>query len=295
MRGIIAALGNFDGVHIGHRQVIEQAVTEGVRRGKEVVAATFDPHPRAVVHPPAPSLLTDLSLKRDILLSSGVDRVHVIRFDRDLSRKNPEEFVSDVLVGQIGADVVVVGENFRFGHRASGTVQDMVRIMAGLGGEVVVVPIMRSKNGINSTRIRTLLSEGNVEEAARLLGRPYVIRGRVVAGESRGQKIGFPTANVLPGDEVLIPARGVYTGFARIAEERYPCCINVGVAPTFDRRESWIEAHLLGFEGDLYERIIDVSFETRLRGEKKFSGIEELKEQIARDVAETRRLTYGCR
>jgi riboflavin kinase / FMN adenylyltransferase len=259
-----------------------------------VVAATFHPHPRAVLAPGSePKLLTTLDLRREALLRYGVDEVWVIRFDEELSRKSPEEFVGDVLVGEIGAGAVVVGENFRFGHRAAGDVRDLRRIMRGYGGEAYPVPV-RSEDGrapISSTHIRALVGEGEVEEAARLLGRPYVVRGEVVVGDKRGRTIGFPTANVLPDPALVVPARGVYAGFARVGKESYAACTNVGVAPTFERRESRVEAYLLDFEGDLYGRVVDVSFVRRIREEKRFSGVEELKEQIARDVEEARRIT----
>jgi riboflavin kinase / FMN adenylyltransferase len=291
---VVVALGNFDGVHLGHQVVLRRAVEEGRRRGERVIAATFHPHPRAVLAPGSePRLLTTLELRREALHRYGADEVRVIRFDEALSRMSPEEFVGDVLVGEIGAGAVVVGENFRFGHRAAGDVGDLRRIMRWYGGEAYSVPV-RSENRrapISSSRIRMLVGEGSVEEAAMLLGRPYVVRGEVVVGDKRGRTIGFPTANVLPDPALVVPARGVYAGFARVGKESYPACTNVGVAPTFERRESRIEAYLLGFGGDLYGRVIDVSFIGRIREEKRFSGVEELKRQIARDVEEARRIT----
>jgi riboflavin kinase/FMN adenylyltransferase len=291
---VVVALGNFDGVHLGHQVVLRRAVEVSRRRGERVIAATFHPHPRAVLAPGSePRLLTTLELRREALHRYGADEVRVIRFDEALSRMSPEEFVGDVLVGEIGAGAVVVGENFRFGHRAAGDVGDLRRIMRWYGGEAYSVPV-RSEDGrapISSSRIRMLVGEGSVEEAAMLLGRPYVVRGEVVVGDKRGRTIGFPTANVLPDPALVVPARGVYAGFARVGKESYPACTNVGVAPTFERRESRVEAYLLGFGGDLYGRVIDVSFIGRIREEKRFSGVEELKRQIARDVEEARRIT----
>ncbi len=294
MRRVVVALGNFDGVHLGHQAVVRRAVEKGRESGSLVVAATFDPHPRVVLRPVTePRLLTTLELRREALLGCGADDVYVIRFDRELSKKSPEEFVRDVLLGELRAGTVVVGENFRFGHRATGDVEDLARIMRANGGGVCVVPI-RAGNGaeeINSTRIRELLAVGEVEAAARLLGRPYVVRGAVTVGDRRGRSIGFPTANVVPDPAVVVPARGVYAGFVRAGDETHPACTNIGVAPTFERGESRIEAHLLGFEGDLYGRTIDVSFISRIRPEERFSGVEELKAQISRDVEDARRLT----
>lgn len=290
----VVALGNFDGVHLGHQAVVRRAVEEGRRRGTKVVAATFEPHPRAVLAPGSePRLLTTLEMRREELLGYGVDEVWAIRFDETLSRKSPEEFVRDVLVGEIGASAVVVGENFRFGHRAAGDFRELERLMRGFGGEAYAVRV-RSEDGeapISSTRIRRLVGEGEVAEAARLLGRPYVLRGEVVVGDKRGRTIGFPTANVLADPALVIPARGVYAGFVRVGKDTYAACTNIGVAPTFERRESRVEAYLLGFEGDLYGREVDVSFLQRIREEKRFSGVEELKTQILRDVEAARRIT----
>jgi riboflavin kinase / FMN adenylyltransferase len=290
----VVALGNFDGVHLGHQAVVRRAVEEGRRRGTKVVAATFDPHPRAVLAPGSePRLLTTLEMRREELLGYGVDEVWAIRFDEALSRKSPEEFVRDVLVGEIGAAAVVVGENFRFGHRAAGDFRELERLMRGFGGEAYAVPV-RSEGGeapISSTRIRRLVGEGEVAEAARLLGRPYVLRGDVVVGDKRGRTIGFPTANVVADPALVVPARGVYAGFVRVGKDTYAACTNIGVAPTFERRESRVEVYLLGFEGDLYGREVDVSFLERIREEKRFSGVEELKTQISRDVEAARRIT----
>jgi riboflavin kinase / FMN adenylyltransferase len=290
----VVALGNFDGVHLGHQAVVRRAVEEGSRRGAKVVAATFDPHPRAVLAPGSePRLLTTLEMRREELLGYGVDEVWAIRFDEALSRKSPEEFVRDVLVGEIGASAVVVGENFRFGHRAAGDFRELERLMRGFGGEAYAVPV-RSEGGeapISSTRIRRLVGEGEVAEAARLLGRPYVLRGDVVVGDKRGRTIGFPTANVVADPALVVPARGVYAGFVRVGKDTYAACTNIGVAPTFERRESRVEVYLLGFEGDLYGREVDVSFLERIREEKRFSGVEELKTQISRDVEAARRIT----
>jgi len=296
MRGVVVALGNFDGVHLGHQEVLRRAVEEGRRRGIKVVAATFDPHPRTVLGAgDPPKLLTSGALRREVLLRYGADEVVEITFDLELSRKSPERFVRDVLVGEVGAEVVVVGENFRFGYRAAGDFQDLLRLMREAGGTAVAVRVRGAgmEGGISSTRIRALISNGEVTEAAGLLGRPYVLRGEVVVGDKRGRSIGFPTANVVPDAEAVIPARGVYAGFGRVGEKEYAACTNVGVAPTFRRAESRVEAYLLDFEGDLYGRVVDVSFAKRIREERRFSGIDELTAQIRRDVQEARLITEG--
>jgi riboflavin kinase / FMN adenylyltransferase len=296
MRGVVVALGNFDGVHLGHQEVLRRAVEEGQRTGMKVVAATFHPHPRAVLGAgDPPKLLTPVELRSEMLLGYGADKVWVIPFDLALSKKTPEQFVRDVLVGEGGAGVVVVGENFRFGHKAAGEFRDLLRLMREAGGTAVGVQVRGAggEGGISSTRVRALISAGEVTEAADLLGRLYVLRGEVVVGDKRGRSIGFPTANVLPDTDAVIPACGVYAGFVRFGQEEYAACTNVGVAPTFRRAESRVEAYLLDFEGDLYGRVVDVSFAKRIREERQFSGIDGLTEQIRRDVNEARVIVDG--
>lgn len=297
--GVVVALGNFDGLHLGHQAVIRRALELGRESGRRVVAATFDPHPRAVIRPGAePWLLSTPETRRELLLGFGVDEVRVIRFDAELSRKSPEEFVNDVLVGELAASDVVVGENFRFGYKASGRVEELAETLRKSGGKAHPVPIRalesEAEGEISSSRIRALLMEGEVGSAASLLGRPYSVRGEVVEGDRRGRTIGFPTANLLPDPRVLVPARGVYAGYAEVLSQdgkRYVACTNVGVAPTFERREKRVEAHLLDFKGDLYGETVEVGFVERLRGEQKFTGIEELEAQISRDVKLARRLS----
>lgn len=294
MRGVVVALGNFDGVHPGHRAVVRRAVEEAVKRGGKVVAATFDPHPGWVLRSgKQPKLLTTLDLREEILLQCGADEVRAIRFDNALSEKSPEEFVRDILLKEVEAEVVVVGENFRFGHKAAGDVEELRRLMRAHGGEVFAVALQQGEQEeVNSTRIRALISAGEVDRATELLGRPYVLRGEVVAGDRRGRTIGFPTANVLPNPDVVVPAHGVYAGYVDVGDERYVACTNSGVAPTFARAESRVEAYLLDFDGDLYGSVVDVGFLHRIRPEQKFSGLEELKAQISSDVEEARRV-YG--
>lgn len=293
MRGVVVALGNFDGVHIGHQAVLRRAVEVAGERGARVVAATFDPHPRAVLRPGSePPLLTTLDLRREALIRYGADEMRVIHFDLELSRKNPEQFVQDVLIGDLEASTVVVGENFRFGYKASGGFEDLRRHMREAGGEAHAVPLeaLNGDEDINSTRIRESLENGEVHVAERLLGRPYVLRGAVVVGAQRGRMLEFPTANVLPEVGIAVPGRGVYAGFVDVEGVRYAACTNVGVAPTFERGESKVEAHILDFAGDLYGLVVDVGFVEKVRDEKKFGGVEELKAQIGRDVETARRV-----
>jgi riboflavin kinase/FMN adenylyltransferase len=288
VRGVVIALGNFDGVHLGHQVVVRHAVEEALGRGMHSLAATFEPHPQAVLRPGSDlKLLTTLEVRRELLLGCGVNEVYAIRFDENLSKKSSEEFVREVLIGELEAKVVVVGENFRFGYKASGNVEDLRRSMCEAGGQAYAVPVYAYLDeGINSTKIRALIAGGEVREAARLLGRPYFIRGKVVDGDGRGHALGFPTANVLSDPHALVPGWGVYAGQVQVGSELYGACTNVGMAPTFERQKNRVEAHLLGYSGDLYGKTVDVTFVERLRPEKRFSGVDELKEQIARDVAQ---------
>ena len=289
MRGVVVALGNFDGVHLGHQAVLRRAVEEARSLGLLVVAATFEPHPREVLWPGSgPKLLTTREVRRELLLRYGADEVREIRFDEALSKKSPEDFVRDVLVGGMGAAAVVVGENFRYGHKASGDFESLRRQMKELGGDAHAVSMLAFEEDVSSTRIRELVAGGGVREAARLLGRPYALRGEVVVGDRRGRQIGFPTANVLPDHRVVVPGTGVYAGCVTVGGKTYGACTNVGEAPTFERRERRVEAYLIGFDGEIYGEVVDVSFLEKLRGEKKFSGIEELKAQIGRDVEAAR-------
>ena len=294
MRPVVVALGNFDGVHLGHQAVLARAVEEARRLEGWVVASTFWPHPRSVLrNGGSPGLLGTIEDRREALLRYGADEVRTIPFDLDLSRKSPGEFVRDVLVGELGAKAVVVGENFRFGHKAAGDFGELKRLMRELGGDAHALEVRGLGGEISSTRIRKSLLEGDVAGAANLLGRSYGVRGEVVVGDRRGRTIGFPTANVRPDPAVIVPARGVYACFVRVGEESYAACTNVGVAPTFERGDNRIEAHLLDFSGDLYDRTVKVLFLERIRGERRFSGVDELKEQIGRDVEEARRITQG--
>jgi riboflavin kinase/FMN adenylyltransferase len=273
---------------------VQRAVEEARRRGGKAVVATFWPHPRSVVGRGGPPLLlTTLDGRREELLRVGADEVGVIPFDAELSKKSPRAFVEEVLLGELGAVAVVVGENFRFGHKASGDFGTLREAMRQRGGEAFAVKVRGGDAGISSTRIRELLREGAVAEAAGLLGRPYAVRGEVVVGDRRGRTIGFPTANVRPDPAVIVPGRGVYACKVRVGDGTYPACTNVGVAPTFERGENRIEAFLIDYEGDLYGEVVEVAFLQKIRDEKRFSGIEELKEQIQRDVEEARRLTRG--
>ena len=264
------AIGTFDGVHRGHRRVIEAAKAAGL----PTTVVTFDPHPRIALGNQV-EVLTTLERRLELLGGLGVD-VHVVPFTSDLSLQTPEEFAESVL-RPLGTKVVAAGENFRFGRGRAGDLDTL----AELGFDVRRVPLVE---GVSSSRIRQLLAAGEIVGAAQLLGRPPEVEGTVVAGDARGGTLGYPTANLAVPDGLLVPAYGIYAG--RVGEHR--AAISIGVNPHYGGKERRVEAFLLDFEGDLYGQRLLVELWRRLRGEHVFESEEELIEQIGRDVAEAR-------
>jgi riboflavin kinase / FMN adenylyltransferase len=270
------AIGTFDGVHLGHRAVIDDADA----------VLTFEPHPLEVLHPAAlPKLIMPFAVKRDVIEGLGVRELVVIPFDSEFAARSAEEFVEGVLVERLGARRVSVGENFRFGARAQG---DPEMLAARPEFETRVVPLVEvDGETVSSTRIRALIAAGDVEAAQRCLGAPFMIEGSVVEGDQRGRELGFPTANIVPDDRLAIPGHGVYAAFA----DGVPAAVNVGVRPTFDTgRGVLIETYLIDREEDLYGRTLRVAFVSRLRGERRFAGVEELIAQMRVDVEDARRV-----
>jgi riboflavin kinase / FMN adenylyltransferase len=282
------AIGTFDGVHLGHREVI---------RGSDTVL-TFDPHPLSVIHPEAtPKLLNTFPVKRDLIEGLGVEELVVIPFDRDFSEKSAEEFVQDVLIRRLGAERVSVGENFRFGKGAKGTA-DFLRSHDEF--ETNVTPLVEvAGETVSSTQIRGLVAAGEVKEAADFLGGPFLFEGEVVEGDRRGRTLQMPTANLVPDEAYVHPGHGVYAALANVmpspahaAEPRasgLSAAVNVGVRPTFETgRGLLVEAHLIDFDGDLYGKTLRIAFVERLRGEKRFESVDDLVKQMNRDVEEAR-------
>jgi riboflavin kinase/FMN adenylyltransferase len=274
------AVGEFDGVHIGHREVI---------RGADSVL-TFEPHPRAVVAPEsAPKLLTPLPVKADLVADLGVKELIVIPFDGSFAAQTAQEFVDHVLVDQLGARTVSVGENFRFGNRARGDA-DLLRSQTAFETRVAQLVELDGEI-VSSTHIRGLVSAGEVDVARRFLGAPFQVRGTVADGDKRGRTLGYPTANLVPDSGLVVPGHGVYACRAQVGGENRLAAVNVGVRPTFKTgRGLLVEAYLLDFEGDLYGRELRLDFLERLRGERRFDSAEALIEQMHRDVVEARRI-----
>lgn len=301
-RGAVVTIGAYDGVHLGHQAVLRLVRELAEAREHEAVCLTFDRHPAEVVRPEsAPCVLTELEQKLELLDATGfLDTTCVLTFDEKRSREPAEEFVRDVLVDGLGAQLVVVGVDFHFGHKRHGNVRLLEQLGAELGFEVLglgLVPVDRDATGMpySSTAIRTLLADGDVAGAARLLGkpsRPYEVRGTVERGDQRGRELGFPTANVAIPARVCLPKDGIYAGtFLDQDGTEHVAAISLGHRPTFYERQRdrpLLEAHLLDFDGDLYDQMVAVRFVDRLRSEEKFDSVDALVEQMHRDVDATR-------
>jgi riboflavin kinase/FMN adenylyltransferase len=270
----------FDGVHRGHRAVIEGADT----------VLTFNPHPVSVISPQnAPKLITSLERKAELIAELGVEELVVIAFDREFASRSAQSFVDDVLVGTLGATHVSVGENFRFGHKAQG---DEALLRSDERFETRVVALLEVDGEIvSSSHIRGLISGGAMQYADELLGTPFTVVGEVVHGDKRGRALGFPTANLAPENGYIVPAHGVYACRAWVNGTPVAAATNVGVRPQFvTGRGELIEAYLIDWSGDLYGQTLRLEFLKRLRGERRFVSVEALVEQMTQDVDETRRL-----
>ncbi len=296
-RGAAVTVGTFDGVHRGHQSVMARLVALAGERDLEAVVVTFDRHPASVVRPEAaPALLTDLDHRLELLAATGVERVVVVPFDAARAAQEPEAFVTDLLVGSVGARLVLVGPDFRFGRGRRGDAGLLADVGGPLGLEVVVMDPFTGPAGtapVSSTGVRDLLARGEVASAGRLLGRPHELRGVVVAGDGRGgAELGYPTANLAVAPGVLVPGLGIYAGWYRSAglAEAQPAAVSIGVRPTFgsEGADPVIEAHLLDFTGDLYGQAARLQLVDRLRPEVRFDSVAELAAQIDRDVAEAR-------
>lgn len=284
-RGAILALGNFDGVHLGHAHLLR--ALHGARPDAPLGVLTFEPHPRELFRPDdAPFRLSLSGERRDALAALGVARIFEIPFDREFSLLTAERFVQEVLHEALGARHLACGADFAYGHRRGGDVSSLAVHAEALGIGLTVVPALADAGGpYSSTRIRRALLDGYPERASEELGRPWAVRGLVSHGDKRGRLLGFPTANVALGRH-LEPARGVYAVTVRLADGRvFPGVANIGRRPTVnDTLESRLEVNLFDFEGDLYGTEVSVSLHTLLRAERKFDGLDALKAQIARDA-----------
>jgi riboflavin kinase/FMN adenylyltransferase len=293
MSNRVVAIGVFDGVHRGHQEILNRA--KEIADGGSVIALTFDPHPATVFAPErAPKLLVTLSDRVVLLKIHNADQVAVIKFDAKFASMSPEDFVENVLINQLQATDVVVGENFTYGHKAQGNIGSLRASGVAKNFEVHVLSISQEeKQNISSSRIRTLVADGNVESARVLLTRPHRLDGIVVRGEARGREIGYPTANLGNIEGQCIPADGVYAGWLTVGINRWPAAISIGTNPTFEGdRGRQVEAYAIDQVGlDLYDQGATIEFGWRLRDTLKFDGLDLLLEQMAKDCQRARELT----
>jgi len=296
--GTAVTIGAYDGVHLGHRALLSRLTSQAAALGVASAVVTFDRHPATVVRPEsAPLLLTDLEQKLELLADCGIDLTLLVPFDRGRADETAEEFVTEVLVDALAARLVVVGEDFHFGHGRKGNVALLAELGARHGFDTEGVPLDADAGSpVSSTRIRALVAAGDVAAAAALLGREHEIRGQVVHGDGRGAtELGYPTANVAVPDGIALPAVGIYAGhYQRPDGSRHAAAVSVGRRPTFyEAANPLVEAYLLDFDGDLYGEEARVAFTTRLRDEQRFGSVGELVAQMDRDVLAARAALAG--
>ena len=292
-RSSVVALGVFDGVHRGHRLIVSRAVAAARERDLPAVIVSFDPHPSVVLRPTAaPLMLTTLERRITLLRSLGADDVVVLPFTRELSAQSPEGFAGAVLRDALHADRVVVGANWRFGHKAAGDVP----LLRELGFDVDGVELLGGDHEVSSSSIRAMLAAGDVSAAAAALDRPHLVEGPVVRGDARGRDLGYPTANVAVDRGIAVPADGVYAGWLiRDGGEgsRLPAAVSVGTNPTFGGADRRVEAFVLDADLELYDEPVVVEFVRRLRGMVRFDAVDALVAQMAVDVEATRAALFG--
>jgi riboflavin kinase/FMN adenylyltransferase len=292
----VVTIGVFDGVHKGHQQIIGHTVKRAGELGVRSVVVTFDPHPSEVVRPGShPAVLTEPARKAELIEALGVDVLCIQPFTVDFSRLSAEAFVHDMLVEQLHAGLIVVGENFRFGHKAAGDVALLQRLGRTFGFGVEGAPLVADDGTVfSSTYIRACVAAGDVGVAARALGRPHRLDGVVVRGDRRGRELGFPTANLLTSTYAAVPADGVYAAWlVRGRQEPQMAAVSIGTNPTFSGPDRRVEAYVLDFDGDLYGERVSLDFVAHLREMRRYDGVEPLIKQIGEDVARTREVLIG--
>ena len=290
LRRVVLTLGNFDGVHLGHRAIVQRAVSEARAAGGQVVVLTFHPHPVAVLAPErSPPLLQSLRDRLALLRDLGADVTVVQRFTPRFAALEPEAFVREFLGAHLELLHIVVGYNVSFGRGRAGTVETLRALGPRLGFAVDAVgPVTVGEEQVSSTALRRMVAAGDVRSAQAFLGRRFTLRGRVVRGEQRGRTLGFPTANLHQPRGLLLPADGVYAVRARLDGRAHPAVLNIGMRPTFGTLQRTVEAHLLDFDQSLYGRWLVLELVDRLRGEQRFAGPEALRQAIAADVTRAR-------
>lgn len=287
---LLLTIGSFDGVHLGHRRVLEDLTTQACALGVQAALLTLDPHPRQYFAPEhAPNLLTGFEKKRELLAGAGVEVLYVLPFDADTANMDREDFLREIVVERCGAKKLVVGHDFAFGKDAAGNYEYLEVAGPPLGIEVSQAPVLFIQGErVSSTLIREYVLQGDLTRAEQFLGRKYSLSGRVQRGRRIGATLGFPTANVSPAN-FAVPMHGIYAAIVRVEGKKYLSAVNVGIAPTIRHSSVVVEAHLLDFEGDLEAKEIEIEFHKRLRPEKRFPSREALVEAIRADVDEVRR------
>jgi riboflavin kinase/FMN adenylyltransferase len=292
-KGVATAVsvGAYDGIHLGHRTVLSTLSDLAVDRGLAAGVITFDQHPAAVLRPEnAPLLLTDQGQRIELFDDIGIEYLYLLQFNEQRAATSDRDFVTDVLVGRMNAKLIVVGSNFHFGNARSGSVDSLREFGHEMGFEVIGLDLFAEDDAlepVSSTAIRRALAGGDIESANAMLGRPFEVRGEVVQGDQRGRTIGFPTANIRFRPDQAWPAQGVYAAWATLPDaRRMRAAVNVGLRPTFHEhaKQPLLEAHLIGFDGDLYGQDLKIEFVHFLRSERRFDGIDEIAEQLKKDV-----------
>jgi len=292
IRNPVVALGNFDGVHRGHRKILKTAAKHAKIEGAESIAITFDPHPQQFIRPERGlRLLTTLEEREELICEAGIDDLVVIRFDESLRSMNYRQFVKKYLIEGLGARRVFVGYDYAFGKSRSGDVSHLKALGREMGFVVTEIPPVHFGGKVVKSRfVREFLSSGRFREALALLGHDYLVSGKVVSGVGRGRELGFPTANLLVDEHKLVPAPGVYAGFVVIGGRKRRCVVNIGSRPTFPADGGAIEVHILGFKKNIKGRKLKVSLLQRFRDELQFSDVKDLIKQIKRDVKKAARI-----
>jgi riboflavin kinase/FMN adenylyltransferase len=290
MKKIFLSIGNFDGVHLGHQKIISALIKKAQGKDIEKCVLTFSPHPVQALSPrKTPHLLTSLEHKKKMLFDMGIDSLYVMEFDKALSKMSAENFIKHVLKDKLQVSEIFVGENFAIGPKKQGTIEKMKPFLKKAGIKISIVKSKRIKGEpVSSTIIRKKVLSGEVKEAQKLLGKRYSVLGTVVKGEGVGRRLGFPTANIDPHNEI-IPLCGVYPVHVLLLRKWYKGLVNIGYRPTLKGKERTIEVHLLDFNKNVYGKDMEIFFEKRLRSEKKFKNVENLKKQIRADIQKARK------
>jgi len=296
-KGYVVTQGTFDGVHLGHQTVLKQVIAEAKRRKLPSMLITYFPHPRSVVQPQNwnPEILSSIEEKAEAVLQLGIDNVLVLPFNESIAALSPQEFIQNILIERIGMQCIIVGYDHRFGKNRAGNFDTLLSMSSKFGFEVIEIEANEIDDiAVSSTRIRKYLREGQMKEANQLLGKPYLLSGRVIHGEKRGRTIGFPTANILPDEpHKLVPKTGVYLATTHIDGINYKALVNIGFRPTFNGEKLSIEVHILEYKGNLYDRRIQVNMHDFLRNERKFESIDALLEQIKKDATHAAETSFN--